>query len=171
MEMPNTPAVLRSTYAPETFDIHSLEDEINADERCGQLLVEFLRHLVKNLDLPPEKASSMVRGTDYFLRDYVISFCRENIFSLRPGQVRKFGGNWYIVRNLEPNFSELESILGGIKAFYRWAQSIGWISPLLADQIDSECALGNFFKKRIQSFWAIEGDGFRQWDLECSLKE
>jgi len=162
---------LRRAFSPDAFGIENLEDEIRVDNRCGQLLVEFLRYLVNTLDTSPDLASSMVRGADYFLREYVISFRRENIFSLRPGRVRQFGGNWYIIRNLEPNRVELNSILAGVKAFYQWAEKIGWVSPLLADQIASECSLDKYFQERIQSFWDIEGGGFQQWDRECSLKD
>jgi len=171
MDQSISQAKLRRAFSPDIFRIETLDDEIHADNRCGQLLIEFLRDLINTHNIPKEKASVMVRGADYFLRNFVISILRENIFRLRPGRVRQFGGNWYIVQNLEPNSAELESMLEGVKAFYRWAEKIGWITPLLADQIVGECSLGDYYQNRIKTFWAIEGDGFSQWDRECSIRD
>jgi hypothetical protein len=158
-------------FAKESFEIHNLQDEIRADQLCQRFLQFFRRDLEKKDNLPPAQAGALAHGADYFLREFVIPDRRENIFGLRPGRVRQFAGNWYIVRNLEPNMAELKNILQGIAAFYAWCCKVGKVSAELAETVRQECSLLDFYRRRIDDFWAIEGDGYSAWERECTLKE
>ena len=158
-------------FARENFEVRSLQDEIRIDELCGRLLHCFRRDLTENEQLPPEQAGALAHGADYFLREFVIPHRHENIFTLRPGRVRQFAGNWYIVRTLEPNMAELESLLHGIAAFYAWCFRVGKVSAEMAETVRQECAMLDFYRQRIEDFWAIEGDGYLAWERECTLKE
>lgn len=158
-------------FARESFEIHNLQDEIHADQLCQRLLQCFRRELEEKDKLPPAQAGALAHGADYFLREFVIPNRRENIFGLRPGRVRQFAGNWYIVRNLEPNMAELENILQGIAAFYAYCARVGKVSGDLAETVRQECSLLDYYRQRIEDFWAIEGDGYQAWEKECTLKE
>jgi hypothetical protein len=158
-------------FAMENFDVRNLQDEIRVDELCQRLLQRFLRELVENEKIPAAQAGAMAHGADYFLREFVIPDRRENILALRPGRVRQFAGNWYVVRNLEPNMVELESILKGIAAFYAYLCKIGKVGAELAETVRQECAQLGYYRQRIEDFWAIEGDGYAAWERECTLKE
>lgn len=158
-------------FKKKNFDVTDLQDEIRVDELCGRLLRFFFRHLVDQQGLAPAEAGSLAHGADYFLREFVIPDRRENIFALRPGRVRQFAGTWYIIRNLEPNMTELGAILAGIATFYRYAKEKGKVSGELATQVAEECRDLAYYTWRIESFWAITGDGYFAWEAECSLKE
>jgi hypothetical protein len=156
---------------PELFDIHDLNDEIRADQACVQLLKIFCRSLIEDLQLAPLAAGALAHGADYFLREFVIADRRENIFTLAQGRVRQFAGNWYIVKNLEPNMAELETILRGIAVFYTYCGKTGRVMPEMVAQVERECSQLDFYRERIDTFWAIEGDGYQRWEGQCSLKE
>lgn len=156
--------------AKENFEVRNLEDEIRVDGLCRRLLQEFHRELLQNRGLPSAEAGALAHGADYFLREFVIPDRRENIFSLPPGRVRQFAGNWYIVRNLEPNMAELTGILRGVAAFYDFCRQAGMVTDDLVAAVRAECAELDFYHRRIEAFWAIEGDGYRTWEEECSLK-
>jgi hypothetical protein len=126
---------------------------------------------VENEKLPAAQAGALAHGADYFLREFIIPDRRENIFALRPGRVRQFAGNWYIVRNLEPNMRELANILKGIEAFYDWCFRVGKVSVELVETVRQECSQLDYYRQRIEDFWAIEGDGYLAWERECTLKE
>jgi hypothetical protein len=158
-------------FTRESFEIHNLQDEIRADELCQRLLQCFRRELMEIEKLPPAQAGALAHGADYFLREFVIPDRRENIFVLRPGRVRQFAGNWYIVRNLEPNMAELENILQGIAAFYAYCARVGTVSADLEDTVRQECSMLDYYRQRIEDFWAIEGDGYLVWERACTLKE
>jgi hypothetical protein len=158
-------------FARESFEIHNLQDEIRADQLCQRLLQLFRSDLEEKDRLSPAQAGALAHGADYFLREFVIPDRRENIFALRPGRVCQFAGNWYIVRNLEPNMAELKNILQGIASFYAWCFKVGKVSAELAETVRKECQLLDFYRQRIEDFWAIEGDGYSAWERECTLKE
>ncbi len=164
-------AFAKDPFPSSDFDIAGLDDEIRADRRCEELLRLFLRDLLEEEGLLPEEAGAHARGADYFLRDFVIADRRENIFALRPGRVRQFAGNWYIVKNLEPNLHELTSILQGVVAFYDFCLKVGKVSAPLAEAVRAESAELSWYGERIESFWAIEGDGYLAWERACSLRD
>lgn len=157
-------------YARENFEVRNLEDEIRVDGLCRRLLQEFHRDLLQRMELPAAEAGALAHGADYFLREFVIPDRRENIFILSPGRVRQFAGNWYIVRNLEPNIAELTGILQGVAAFYDFCHQSGMVSDDLVAAVRAECSELDFYRRRIETFWAIEGDGYRGWEEECTLK-
>ena len=158
-------------FAPQRFNIQTLDDEIRVDLLCQEFLKLFYCDLVESQGLHPEAASALAYGVDYFLREFVIPDCQENIFALRPGRVRQFAGNWYIVRTLEPNLVELGSILRGVDAFYAFCLRQQKVSPALRELVGGESADLAFYEARIKAFWEISGDGFSAWDQACPLRD
>lgn len=156
-------------FAEEHFNIICLDDEIRVDGLCGRLLQTFCRDLV-NAGEEPLRAGQLARGADYFLRDFVIADRRDNLFRLDPLRVRQFAGHWYIIRNLEPNIAELREMLTGVEAFYRYCAHHGKVTPLTAEAIAQACHDLDYYAARIETFWAISGDGFSAWEKECPLQ-
>lgn len=159
------------SFSRKSFDIENLQDEIRADELTGELLKHFYLHLVEQKNLPVEEASALAYGADYFLRDFIIDDRRENIFGIRAHRVRQFAGNWYIMKNLEPNIQELEGLLAAILFFYRFCAEAGRVDPALPERIAEQCSDLDFYRRRIEDFWNIEDDGYHAWEKECSLKD
>jgi len=157
-------------FARENFEIDDLQSEIRVDHLCQELLQRFCRALEETDGLTREQAGALAHGVDYFLRDFVISDRQENIFHLGPGRVRQFAGNWYIVRNLEPNMAELEGILRGIAAFYTFCAGVGKVDQEMAETVRQEASLLEYYRQRIDDFLAIEGDGYFAWERNCTLK-
>lgn len=149
---------------PECYEIACLEDEIRADQLCGVLLGQFHTYLLEQKKSPSLEAGSLARGADYFLRNFLIDQLRQNIFHIKPEQVRKFGGHWYILNNLEPNLKELESFLLGIDGFYRYCAEEGLIEQARVKQVGQACSDLDYYAERIESFHRISGDEFVLWD-------
>jgi hypothetical protein len=156
-------------FAIEEFEIRNLQDEIRVDRLCSDFLKFFYLDLVEE-GRSAEEASALAYGADYFLREFVIPDRRENIFALRPGRMRQFAGNWYIVRTLEPNMVELDGILAGTLAFYRYCRKVSKVNESLLSDMEKDCADRDYYRDRIEAFWAIVDDGYLAWEKECSLK-
>lgn len=152
------------------FTISNLNDEIRVDSLCQKMLRNFHHHLLNSGEITATEAGSMAGGADYFLRDFVIDSLRCNIFEITARQVRGFAGNWYIHRTLEPNMKELEAILSGIAAFYRYCGRKGWIDAGVSDDIAATCSEHDYFHRRIESFHLLKGDDYPGWCEECPLK-
>lgn len=157
-------------FAPERFEVRNLQDEIRVDRLCSEFLKCFYLDLVEE-GRSAEEASALAYGADYFLREFVIPDRQENIFALRPGRMRQFAGNWYIVRTLEPNMAELEGILSGTLAFYRYCRKVNMVDESLLADIEKDCADRDYYGQRIESFWTIVNDGYLAWEQGCSLKD
>lgn len=157
-------------FAHNQFEVRDLNDEIRVDQLCVQLLRIFCRDRIERHGIEPLAAGQLARGADYFLREFVVADRCENIFLLPPGRVRQFAGNWYIVKTLEPNLAELGDILMGVEAFYRFCFESGKVTAECLESIVRECGELEYYQRRIDTFWAITGDGFAAWDAECSLK-
>lgn len=154
---------------PNDFDIHSLDDEIRVDELCTRLLLAVRDRLLSETAGDPLAVGAWCLGADYFLREFVIAECADNLLELPPERVRQFAGHWYIVRTLEPNVQELAGILDGIAACYLTLAAMGLVDPARAEAIAGLCADLPAYRRRIDEFWAIEGDGFDRWRDACPL--
>ncbi len=157
-------------FAPDDFDFCDLEEEIRVDRLCSQFLRQFYLNLVEEQELEPEVAARLAYGADYFLREFIIGDRQENILRIPPRRVNQFAGNWYIIKNMEPNMEELAVHLEGIRRFYAYCAALGKVSADLAGDIAHECDRTAFYRQRIESFWAIEGGGYFAWERACTLK-
>jgi len=152
------------------FDIVTLDDEIRVDGLCKGLLMEFYESLLaKGLD--QAAATLLANGADHFTRDFVIGVKMLNIFTERPGCVRQFAGNWYIVNTLEPTVEYLSTALPGVASFYNFLSEKGLVSVECCRQVETECADLPFYASRINTFWEITGDGYSAWEKGCTLHD
>lgn len=155
---------------PDDFAIDTVEDEIRADGLCQKLLKRFYLSLLEG-GMSPREATALANGADYYVRDFVVGYKHRNLFDGRPGTVRQFAGNWYIVNTLDPTVEELAGHLRGMRAFYRFLADRGDIDGSFLAAVERECDDIGYYDVRIKSFWEIEGDGYGAWERECSLKD
>ena len=152
------------------YNIHTLDDEIRVDKLC----VDLLRHLYQDLTVcgkkPPLQAGPLCQGADYFLREFVIGNRHENLFTVQAERVRQFAGHWYIIRTPEPNLEELHQILDGTAEFYLFLARQGLVAAETAAVIASACGEFDYYRQRIEDFWAIENDGYAAWRQACPLE-
>ena len=157
------------TFNTADFDVTTPEDEVAVDSLCQDLLMQFYDQLLED-GVSPEQASGFAGSADYYLRDYLVSIRRKNLFQQQGGMIRQFAGNWYIVSTLEPNVQELVKHLEGIREFYRYLLRREFITPEFLQKVEQECSDLAYYDGRIISFWNISGDGYFGWEKECSLK-
>lgn len=164
------PLDLDELFNRDNYMLATLDDEIKVDQRCRKLLENFLQYLLNEKNLDPLTAGSHAKGADYFLRDYMIDHCRENIFAINAARVSSFAGNWYIVSTLEPNMEELESLLQGVRHFYAFCAEKELIDPALLPAIVDACSKLTYYTERIEDFHQLKDDGFLDWNSACPIK-
>lgn len=152
----------------EDFDFETLDEELRVDGLCRQLLEQFYHHLQKN-GMVPDAASGLAYSADYFVRDYLLDFLRQNILRPQPGIVQYFAASWYITRTLEPEMAVLERHLEGVVAWYRFLRECHLISADELADIEQEALQRDFYRDRIERFMALVGEGYEAWDRECPL--
>ena len=154
----------------EDFNISSDRDEIRVDGLCRELLRGFHRYLLEK-GTDPLEAGTLAHGADYYLRDFIVSSRRRNLFEEAPGLVRRFAATWYIISNLEPSAGELGAMLRGIMEFYRFLHEHELLSDDFMGIVEQECSDSPFYEERIRSFLEIRGDGYLAWERMCGLKD
>ncbi|MDY0268091.1 hypothetical protein [Trichloromonas sp.] len=155
----------------DSYRLAGLDDEIRADQLCHELLRHCYLHLVEKHDLTAEEASHLCYGVSYFLCEYLIPEARINPFDLGARDVRRFAGHWYIIRNMEPNLIELTGILEGILAFAAFCRDRELMTDEQIAAIETACAELDYYRERINSFWAIEKEGYDAWRAACPLRD
>ena len=166
MNQEHTPEI---EFEHDDFDFITLEDELRVDELCQALLKRFYQHLQIN-GHSPQQASDLAYAVDFYLRDYVVDFLRQNAVRPQPGIVRRFAANWYITHTLDPEMGLLERSLEGIREFYRFLHGSHFISREELKWLEAEAADSAYYRQRIESFLAIYGDGYVTWEAECPAK-
>jgi len=157
------------TFEHNDFEFTTLEDELRVDELCQSLLKNFYQHMQLN-GHTPQQASDLAYAVDFYLRDYVLDFCRQNVMRPQPGVVKRFAANWFITHTLDPEPVMLERNLEGIREFYRFLHGRHYISRDELDGLEHETAQTEYYRLRIETFLAIYGEGYVAWDAECPLK-
>lgn len=170
-KMPQNPELIPFTEltCKSNYAVESLEDEIRADRHCVQLLRRFHRWLLEDRGEEPLSAGRLAGGADYFLRDFVIGARRLNIFDATAAHLKSFGGNWYIISNLEPNMAELEPMLQGATQFYAYCAELKLVEP---DRVAPFAAIvdqSEFFRQRIEEFHQLQNNDYREWDQRCPI--
>lgn len=154
----------------DDFSMTGLEDEIRVENACIDLLRHLFQAFTTEKGLESGQAGELCHGADYFLREFIIADRKENLFTIDPLRVRQFAGHWYIIRTMEPNLTELQSILAGTSAFYSFLATQGLFSVQLAAEIEGHCLDTPWHQQRIEDFWALEGDGYTAWRQTCPLE-
>ncbi len=154
-----------------SYSIRTLEEEVRADNLCSDFLKHFYLDLVGQIGQSPEEASRLCYGASYFLKEFLIGDRRDNLFEAPAARIRQFAGNWYIIKNMEPNLPELLGMLEGVQAFYEYSARVDMVSAGFVQEVTRLCADLSFYKERIEDFLAIEGDGYFAWDAACPLND
>ncbi|CAH2031197.1 hypothetical protein [Trichlorobacter ammonificans] len=151
------------------FDFTTLEEELQVDQHCRSLLQCFHAWLLQG-GLTPEQASERAYCVDYYLRDYLMDTLCWNILRVRPRLVRCFGGTWYIIRTMEPEFRLLEQHLNAILAWYRYLQESSLITMDEYLLVEAECSDREWYRRRVDSFLDLKADQYDAWERGCSLR-
>lgn len=159
---------LQHSFEHDDFDFETIEDELRVDDLCRQLLHQFYLYQQQS-GSTPEQASDLAYSADYYVRDYLLDELRANVLRPKPGQVRRFAGNWYITRTLEPEITVLNRHLDGISAYYRFLRHLNLISDAMLAFVDPETSARDYYRERIEQFLALAGDGYEEWERACSL--
>ncbi len=152
------------------YNVRNLDDEIRVDKLCVDLLRHLYQDLTQQSRMAPEQAGAHCQGADYFLREFIVGECRENLFTIEALRIRQFAGHWYIIRTPEPNLTELKNILSGTAEFYRFLSRQGLVAEATANQVSSQCLELDYYQQRIEDFWTIVDDGYGAWQQACPLE-
>jgi len=153
-------------FEHDDFEFATLEEELQVDQRCQQILKYFYLHL-QQAGMVAERASELAFSADLYVRDYLLDFACQNIMRPQAGIIRKFAGSWFITHTLDPELVLLERHLAAIVELYRFLHRQHLVSADELAFLLEEAGQVDFYQKRIDTFLNISGDGFVEWNAEC----
>lgn len=86
-----------------------------------------------------------------------------NILEVYEDSIRKFLGNWYIRKFMDPNISTIKSFLKSISDFYTFLEEKGFISNEELSEIKEVCNDKSWFEMRLKTYFEAEDDDFYEW--------
>ncbi len=147
----------------EDFDFRDMDEELRVTERCQTLLNGFYKQLLLD-GYSQESASDLAYKADFYIRDYLVDFARQNVVSPKPGVIGHFAANWFITHTLDPDMESLEKYLAAIREFYRFLCSRHFIDSTELSALETEAGNFDYYKTRIDDFTAICGEGYAAWE-------
>lgn len=157
-------------FEHDDFDFETMDEELRVNERCQSLLRSFYDYLLAGGE-EAQLASDLAYCADHYLRDYLVDFARQNVVRPASGVVRRFAATWFITRTLEPEMDVLERHLRAIRELYGFLRQQHFISREELAWLEEEVSLTEYYRHRLESFLALRGDGYEEWEAECPLKE
>ena len=157
-------------FERDEFECESPDDELRLDGRCRELLEHFYLDLIDS-GMTQQQASELAFSADLYLRDFIVDFARRNVARPQPGIVRRFAATWFITHTLDPEMAILERHLEGIRELYRFLHRQRLISGEELGFLEDEAARTDYYRRRIESFLSIVGDGYFAWEAECPLRD
>ena len=99
---------------------------------------------------------------------YVMSyfFVYEDVLSVLETDdttIRKFLGNWYIRKNLTPNFKEMKEILSAVFDFFEFLCTRELITDEQFETIKQVCKDKVWFENRLKTYKTSDTKGFKAW--------
>lgn len=153
-------------FEHDDFEFDSIDEELLVDGRCQQILKLFYLFLQQR-GMSAEQASELAFCADFYLRDYLIDFGRQNIVRPHPGIITAFAGSWFITHTLDPEFDMLKRHLTAITELYSYMHRQHLISADELAIIMKEAGELDFYRQRIDSFLNLTGAGYAEWDAGC----
>jgi len=126
----------------------------------------FFSFLVDVKDLSESEAGALEEGAHFFLQNYLIPYRGGNLFLPERDTVRRFLGNWYPRKSMDPDMDEIDLLLVAVAALYAYLHHLGLTPRKKAEEIISECKDRDFYSYRLQGYWAAGGSN-KYYDWVC----
>ncbi len=142
---------------------NSDEDSEKQWQRSKIIFDHFYEHL-KSKGLKESTAGKRTEMASYFIMNYV--FVYEDVASILEvyeDTIRKFLGNWYIRKFMDPNISTIKSFLKSIFDFYTFLKENDFITDEELSEIKEVCKDIAWFEMRIKTYFEAEDDDFYEW--------
>ncbi len=124
---------------------------------------EYLKGKVK--EKTAERRTDMVI---FFVMKYLFVYEDrvESITEVSGDTIRKYLGNWYIRKFLDPRISEIKEILRALLDFFTFLEKEGFVSEADVEDIGEVCRDVPWFEMRLRTYFTAWGDEFSEWIQE-----
>ena len=143
------------------------EEEHGKQWKKSKIIFDHFYEYLKNKGLKESTAGKRTEMAAHFIMDYVFVYeDLMNILEVSDDTIRKFLGNWYIRKFMNPNMPTIKSYLKSISDFFTFLNEKGFISKGKLSEIKEVCRDKAWFEMRFKTYFEADGDDFYEWIQE-----
>ncbi|MBI4744393.1 MAG: hypothetical protein HY776_06205 [Actinobacteria bacterium] len=140
------------------------EEEHEKQWKSSKIIFDHFYEYLKNKGLKENVAGKRTDMAAYFIMNYVFVYeDLMNILEVSDDTIRKFLGNWYIRKIMNPNTSTIKSFLRSISEFFTFLKNEGFITNEDLSEIKDVCKDTAWFETRLKTYFEAEDDEFQEW--------
>ncbi|MGC8497427.1 MAG: hypothetical protein ACP5NL_05475 [Thermoplasmata archaeon] len=142
---------------------NSEEESKKQWERSKIIFDQFFEYL-KSHGLKENTVGKRTDMAAYFIMNYVFVYeDLESILEVSGDTIRKFLGNWYIRKSMDPNIATIKSFLRAISDFFTFIHKEGFITDEDLDDIKEVCEDISWFEMRLRTYYMVSEEDFLKW--------
>lgn len=143
------------------------EEEHEKQWKISKIIFDHFYEYLKDKGLKESIAGKRTEMAAYFIMDYVFVYeDLMNILEVSDDTIRKFLGNWYIRKFMNPSMPIIKSYLKSISDFFTFLNEKGFISKGELSEIKEVCRDKAWFEMRLKTYFEADGDDFYEWIQE-----
>jgi len=119
----------------------------------------------KKRGLKENTAGQRTDRAAYFIMDYVFVYedIVDDIRAVSDETVRKYLGNWYIRKFMNPTIKGIKAHLRALSDFFTFLKDNGQISRDHLSELKGVCRDTAWFEMRLRTYFESDSEGFREW--------
>ena len=144
--------------------------EDNSDEedekqwKHSKIIFEKFNEYLKNKGLKETTADNRTGKVEFFVMDYLFVYDDAmSILEVYDDTIRRFLGNWYIRKFMDPKISSIKSYLKAISNFFEFIYKEGFITKEHLMAIKEVCKDKEWFDMRLKTYFEADGEEFHEW--------
>ncbi len=147
------------------------EEENEKQWKRSKIVFDRFYEYLKNKGLKESTAGKRTEMAAFFIMNYVFVYDDAmNILEVSGETIRKFLGNWYIRKFMNPSMANIKSYLESISNFFAFLNEKGFISKGELSEIKEVCKDKAWFEMRLKTYFEAEGDDFYEWIEEYNYE-
>ena len=140
------------------------EEEDKRQWERSKIVFDHFYDYLREKGLKENLAGRRTEMVAYFVMNYLFVYDDvENILEVSDETIRRFLGNWYIRKSMNPKLTEIKSFLKAISDFFTYLKERGFISKVHLQEIKEVCKDRAWFEMRLKTYFKAEGDDFYKW--------
>jgi hypothetical protein len=140
------------------------EEENQRQWKNSKIVFDEFRKYLSEKNYKEELIERQLGYSSFFVMNYFFVYeGKMSVLETEEITIRTFLGNWYIRKNLSPNFIEMKEFLSALFDFFEFIQHKEFITNEQLEKIKQVCKDKNWFEHRLKTYKTAEGNAFKKW--------
>lgn len=140
------------------------EEENERQWKNSKIVFDEFRKYLSEKNYKEELIERQLGYSSFFVMNYFFVYDDSlSILATDDTTIRTFLGNWYIRKNMAPNFKEMKEILSALFDFFEFTYNKEFITIEQFEKIKQVCKDKDWFEYRLKTYKTANGNDFKKW--------